>query len=219
MINWNTIDIVMLDMDGTLLDLHFDNHFWLEHLPKSFGEKHGLDIEAAKNTLISKYHAVRGTLDWYCIDYWEQMLDLNIMVLKEEIAHLIAFHPHVIEFLKWANAHQKRTILVTNAHQKSLKLKMKMTQLANNLDSVVCAHDVGLPKESPAFWSALNQIEPFYGENTLLIDDNLDVLRSARQAGIQHLLAVQHPDTKLAPINTEEFLAVRNFKDLIPVDD
>ncbi|HBT55971.1 MAG TPA: haloacid dehalogenase, partial [Pseudomonas sp.] len=33
MLNWNAIDTVLLDMDGTLLDLHFDNHFWLEHMP------------------------------------------------------------------------------------------------------------------------------------------------------------------------------------------
>ena len=27
---WRDIDTVLLDMDGTLLDLHYDNHFWLE---------------------------------------------------------------------------------------------------------------------------------------------------------------------------------------------
>ncbi|MCP4043692.1 MAG: haloacid dehalogenase, partial [Gammaproteobacteria bacterium] len=32
-INWNSIHTVLLDMDGTLLDLHFDNQFWLEHVP------------------------------------------------------------------------------------------------------------------------------------------------------------------------------------------
>src|SRR5688572_6670841 len=34
MIDWNAVDTVLLDMDGTLLDLHFDNYFWLTHLPK-----------------------------------------------------------------------------------------------------------------------------------------------------------------------------------------
>ena len=27
MLAWDEIDTVLLDMDGTLLDLHFDNHF------------------------------------------------------------------------------------------------------------------------------------------------------------------------------------------------
>ena len=32
--DWQEIDTVLLDMDGTLLDLHYDNYFWLTHIPK-----------------------------------------------------------------------------------------------------------------------------------------------------------------------------------------
>ena len=28
MIDWSRIDTVLLDMDGTLIDLRFDNHLW-----------------------------------------------------------------------------------------------------------------------------------------------------------------------------------------------
>ncbi len=31
---WSRIDVVCLDMDGTVLDLRFDNRFWLEMLPR-----------------------------------------------------------------------------------------------------------------------------------------------------------------------------------------
>ena len=27
------VDLVLLDMDGTLLDLHYDSHFWLDYVP------------------------------------------------------------------------------------------------------------------------------------------------------------------------------------------
>ena len=27
-IDWTQLDTILLDMDGTLLDLEFDNHFW-----------------------------------------------------------------------------------------------------------------------------------------------------------------------------------------------
>jgi 5'-nucleotidase len=33
-LNWNEIDEVLLDMDGTLLDRHFDNFFFEEELPR-----------------------------------------------------------------------------------------------------------------------------------------------------------------------------------------
>ena len=32
-IDWTRIDTILLDMDGTLLDLGFDNFFWREHVP------------------------------------------------------------------------------------------------------------------------------------------------------------------------------------------
>ena len=43
--DWENIETVLLDMDGTLLDLHFDNHFWLQHVPVCYAEKHGLSHE------------------------------------------------------------------------------------------------------------------------------------------------------------------------------
>ena len=45
---WSDIDTVLLDMDGTLLDLHFDNHFWLEHLPQRYAELHGVSRAMAE---------------------------------------------------------------------------------------------------------------------------------------------------------------------------
>ena len=39
MIDWNAINTVLLDMDGTILDLHFDNYFWKEYVPQKYAEK------------------------------------------------------------------------------------------------------------------------------------------------------------------------------------
>ena len=41
------VDTILLDMDGTLLDLHFDNHFWLEHVPKCYANKHDIPLDKA----------------------------------------------------------------------------------------------------------------------------------------------------------------------------
>ena len=70
MIAWTQVDSILLDMDGTLLDLHFDNHFWLEHVPRRYGEKHGMSPAAAKAELYPRFRAIEGTLNWYCVDHW-----------------------------------------------------------------------------------------------------------------------------------------------------
>ena len=214
MLNWSEIDTVMLDMDGTLLDLHFDNHFWLEHVPKRFAESNGLELEAAKDELMARYQAVGGTLQWYCVDHWSQELGLDIALLKEEVDHLIAIHPHVIDFLNTLRQAKKKIWLVTNAHQKALSLKMEKTQLAGYFDRVVTSHDLGWPKEDQRFWHGLQDLEAFELERTLFVDDSMPVLESAKAYGIGWLLMILKPDSKQPAREASHFLAVHDFSEI-----
>jgi HAD superfamily hydrolase (TIGR01509 family) len=216
MIDWNVIDSVFLDMDGTLLDLHFDNHFWLEHIPLRYAEARGLTREQARAEILALYQSHEGTLEWYCIDHWSRELGLDIALLKAEVDHLISLHPHVIEFLQAMASRGKRRVLVTNAHQKSISLKMEKTRLAGHLDRIICSHDLGAPKESRDFWPRVHAIEPFDSERTLFIDDSPVVLRAAKRYGFRWLLAVLAPDSKAPAREPGEFPAVRHFADLLP---
>lgn len=217
MIDWQSIHSVFLDMDGTLLDLHFDNYFWQEHVPRRYAEKYGMGVAAAKAELYPRFRRIEGTIDWYSVDYWTHQLGLDIAMLKEEVDHLIAVHPYVIEFLDAVRGAGKRAVLVTNAHNKSLALKMDRTRLGGHFDQLICAHDLGVPKEELRFWVQLREIEPYELRHTLLVDDNLAALRSARAYGIAHLLAVLQPDTRGPERPVEEFSAIRYFKEVMPV--
>lgn len=217
MLNWQSIDTVFLDMDGTLLDLHFDNHFWMEHLPLRYGEKHGLDLQQAKDELMPRYAAKRGTLDWYCLDYWGRELDMDIPALKREVAHLIRVHAHVDDFLRALRAAGKRMVLLTNAHGDSVSLKMEVTELAPRFDRIVSTHDVGLAKEQAGFWAELHAREAYQAERSLMVDDNLDVLLAAKQQGIAFQLAMRWPDTQADARDIDEFPAIMDFRAVMPV--
>ncbi|MDX1592617.1 MAG: GMP/IMP nucleotidase [Gammaproteobacteria bacterium] len=217
MVDWQAVRTVLLDMDGTLLDLHYDNHFWLEHVPRRYAERHALPLDEARALLHERTRAVEGTMAWYCVDYWSEQLGLDIARLKQEVEHLIAVHPDVVEFLAAVRGSGRRAVLVTNAHGKSLALKMRRTRLGGHLDGVVCAHDLGLPKEESGFWSRLQAREPFDPEATLLVDDSLPVLRSAARHGIAQLLAVRRPDSRRPPREVTEFPAIDGFAELLPL--
>jgi 5'-nucleotidase len=215
-LDWSAIDTVLLDMDGTLLDLNFDNHFWQAHVPVRYAEARGLSLDDARQDLTARYHARAGSLEWYSVDFWETELELDIMRLKEEVAHLIAVHPKVVDFLTALRATDKRVVLVTNAHHKSVTLKMARTGLRPHFDAIITSHELGLPKEDPGFWRRLQVRESFDPDRSMLVDDSLPVLDSARSYGIRHLIAIMQPDTKQPPKATADYPAIATFEQILP---
>jgi putative hydrolase of the HAD superfamily len=195
--------------------LNFDNHFWLEFMPQRFAQERGLEVDIAKAELFGRYQAVQGSLNWYCLDYWSSELELDIVALKREVADLIAVHEHVWEFLEAVSRSERRLVLVTNAHRRSAELKFEHTGIDVHFDRVICSHELGEAKENPRFWQKLAQVEPYHPAETLMVDDNLDVLRAAEHHGIQHLIAVRYPDTTRPANQVEEFAAIDDFRQLI----
>ena len=212
---WDDIQTVFLDMDGTLLDLHFDNHFWLEHLPQRLAQQRNATPEEIRAYLLQRYSVMEGSLEWYCLDYWQQHLGTDLVALKHEIADRIAIRAHVESFLKSLHARGKRLVLLTNAHQKSVGLKFGYVALEHYFDRVITSHSLGLPKEHPQFWAKLASVEVYQPEHTLFIDDNLHVLRAAKTQGVRYLLAIHQPDSQQAPKDTQEFTPVVCYTQLM----
>ncbi|HSN17750.1 MAG TPA: GMP/IMP nucleotidase [Gammaproteobacteria bacterium] len=210
------VDSVFLDMDGTLLDLHFDNHFWLEHIPLRWGEREGLSKQAALEALTPRFRAVEGTLAWYSLDHWSRELDMDVVTLKREVEHLIQVLPHAEDFLKKVRASAKRLVLVTNAHAPVLEMKMQRTQIDAYFDNIVSSHDLGNPKETAPFWHSLQEAEPFDPARTLFADDSLPVLRAARDYGIRHLVAMRKPDSRRPAREIVDFPSIESFAELMP---
>lgn len=217
MIDWQAIDTVLLDMDGTLLDLHFDSHFWLEHLPRRYRELHRLD-EASQHQLRERIIGEQGTLNWYSLAYWSRELGVDILALKREVQHLIGLRGDALDFLKWLKRAHPRVVLATNADRESLELKLPLTGLEEYLDAIVSSADLGVPKEAQEFWFELQEVEPFDPARTLFIDDNPAVLESAREFGIRHLLGIKQPDSSKPERELEEFIALDRFATILPAE-
>ncbi len=215
-IDWNKIDTVLLDMDGTLLDRHFDDHFWLEHLPKRWSEKEGVALDEAKNYLYPLFRSKENTLAWTDLDYWSDRLSIDIPVLKMEVEHLIAVHPYVAEFLTFLKHHSKKCWLVTNAHSKTLELKMRKTLLGPYFDGIISAHQVGISKEDCGFWKKLLSFIQYDPSRTMLAEDSEANLESAEKFRIAYLIYVSCYSSALPPKPSGKFTSVNYFNRLIP---
>jgi putative hydrolase of the HAD superfamily len=215
LLDWQSNQTVFLDMDGTLLDLHFDNHFWLEHLPIRVAEHEQIPHDQVKAFLHDRYRKMEGTLNWYCLDHWSEALKMDMVALKREVADRIAIREKAEHFLSHLHAQNQRVVLLTNAHRDGVELKFEITGIENHFDRIISSHDFSIPKEAPGFWEKLQTIEDFDKEKTLFVDDNLHVLRNAQAYGIKHLLAIHQPDSQQPPKNTEEFTAIECFTQLM----
>ncbi|MFZ4859193.1 MAG: GMP/IMP nucleotidase [Desulfuromonadaceae bacterium] len=215
-IDWNDIDTVLLDMDGTLLDRHFDDHFWLEHVPKRWSQSNHTTVEYAREHLYSLFRSQENTLNWTDLDYWSDRLKLDIPVLKQEVEHLIAVHPYVIDFLLFLNHSGKTVWLVTNAHSKTLDLKMKNTRIGPYFNGIISAHQVGLPKEDKRFWGMLQNFVRYAPERTLLGEDSETNLATAESFSIRYLVYISHYSSKIEPRLSERFPTIDYFNKLIP---
>ncbi|MGB1141183.1 MAG: GMP/IMP nucleotidase [Halioglobus sp.] len=216
MIDWDHIDTVLLDMDGTLLDLHFDNYFWTEHLPRLYAQKHGISEEESSAHLHGEFSSERGTLDWYCLDHWSQRLGMDIPTLKREIQHMIRLRPFALEFLSWLHDSPRDVVMVTNAHRTTLDIKMDNVDITQWFDRVVVSHDLRAPKEQQDFWHRLQALHPFDPARTLLVDDTEDVLASADRYGISHLLTLLQPDSQRQKRIDTQFPGIHHFDEIMP---
>lgn len=217
MINWNTLDTVLLDMDGTLLDLEFDNWFWQRHVPEQYALARGLEYTEAEPYVQGWINRYRGTLEWYSLDFWSNQLDLDLAALKRAAADRIRIRPGAEDFLRALAASGRRLLLVTNAHRDALTVKLERTGIDRYFEAMISSHDYGHAKEEQAFWKRLHEQHPFVPQHTLLVDDSLPVLHSGQHYGLGQLVSILQPDSSL-PVrdHTDPFPAISDFSLVLP---
>lgn len=215
-LDWCNIDTVLLDMDGTLLDLEFDSHFWLQQVPQALSEKRAISFEDASNIIYDEYLAVQHTMNWYCFDYWSQRLGLDIYGMTSAAGHRVRLREDTTPFLHALRHAGQQTILLTNAHPHSLAVKVEQTGLDQLLDLLISTHTLGYPKEDQRLWQAVQQQLGFDPQRTLFIDDNENLLDAANTFGIRYCLGVQNPDSSMPGKAFQHYPSMSDYRLLIP---
>jgi GMP/IMP 5'-nucleotidase len=213
--NWNQIDDVLLDMDGTLLDRHFDNFFFEEELPRRYAGIQGLTFEAARDRLMAMYRSVEGELAWTDLHYWTRRVGIDVIAMHKELDYMIGFLPGAEVFLSELRARGKRIIVLTNAHEAGVAVKSAKTGLSRYVDRIVDAFEVGYLKMRSEYWPACQQLVGFNPARSLYVDDDESCLGAARQFGISGIVHSAKSSSQLPPAHSSTFTSVEHLSQLV----
>ncbi len=213
--SWDLVDDVLLDMDGTLLDRHFDNFFFEEELPRRYAALHGLTFEEAREHLMTMYRAAEGELDWTDLHYWTRRIGVDVVALTKELDAMIDFLPDAQDFLRHLRALGKRVTILTNAHQSGVEIKVARTGVNRYVHRIVTAFEVGYLKMRSEYWPNCQRLVGFDPARSLYIDDDQACLAAAGRFGIGYLVHRAKSSSRLPPEPSAQFPAIESFHALM----
>ena len=185
------IECLLIDMDGVILDNAYDNDFWQNQIPEVIADSKGIGFDDAKRLAIQIFNYKKNTKDWYDVDYWSNMLNIDIEAQKrsEKSFSRISLYDGVIDTLNVLK-NKTKMILITNAHRKTLNIKLEKYNLTPYFDEMVCAHELHYVKEDIQLWYMLRSKYRLDYEKTLLVEDTINNINVGLSAGISGAIYV-----------------------------
>jgi putative hydrolase of the HAD superfamily len=179
------IDCMLVDMDGVILDNTYDNNFWQNQIPGVISKNKNISFEDAKRLAVQIFNYKKNTKDWYDVDYWSNMLNVDIEAEKRSSISFdrIQLYEGVTKTLNKLKDNF-RLILITNAHRKTLNIKLEKYDLNPYFENMICAHELHYVKENIQLWYMLKSRFKLDYTKTLLIEDTINNIKVGLSAGI-----------------------------------
>ena len=99
----NTLKIISFDVDGTLVDLEYNDLIWFKEIPELVARKKNISFEESLKLVKEEYTKLgERNLNWYDINYWISYFSLEISPNKifEKYESQVKIFPEAIPLLE-----------------------------------------------------------------------------------------------------------------------
>ena len=211
MVKLNSTTAILSDLDGVILDLAYDIKFWELWLPEQVANQTNKSIEETKAEIMAEIDIQRGTLNFYDLNYWDDLLNVDCMQIFIEKTERCSYLGGSYEALQRLSTLKNPKYILTNGDPRIQEYKAETQNFLEFFDSIFYSMHVGYPKESKEFWALARHNLNLDFEDTIFIDDDFKVVTAAAKAGIKQVAWITPGKNRILQNKVETFASLSDL--------
>ena len=211
MVKLNSTTAILSDLDGVILDLAYDIKFWELWLPEQVANQTNKSIEETKEEIMAEIDIQRGTLNFYDLNYWDDLLNVDCMQIFREKTERCSYLEGSYEALQRLSTLKNPKYILTNGDPRIQEYKAETQNFLEFFDSIFYSMHVGYPKESKEFWALARHNLNLDFEDTIFIDDDFKVATAAAKAGIKQVAWITPGKNRILQNRVETFASLSDL--------
>ena len=211
MVKLNSTTAILSDLDGVILDLAYDIKFWELWLPEQVANQTNKSIEETKAEIKAEIDIQRGTLNFYDLNYWDDLLNVDCMQIFREKTERCSYLEGSYEALQRLSTLKNPKYIMTNGDPRIQDYKAETQNFLEFFDSIFYSMHVGYPKESKEFWALARHNLNLDFEDTIFIDDDFKVVTAAAKAGIKQVAWITPGKNRILQNRVETFASLSDL--------
>ena len=205
MVKLNSTTAILSDLDGVILNIDYDIKFWESWLPEYIASQSSLTEREAKAEILSKIDLQRGTLNFYDLNYWDDLLNLDCIEIIKEKEEKCSYIEGSYEALQRLSTLENPKYILTNGDPRIQEYKAETNNFLEFFDSIFYSMHAGYPKESREFWALARHNLNLDFKDAIFIDDDFKVVTAAVKAGIKQVVWITEGKNRILQNGVETF--------------
>jgi len=192
----DTLKIISFDVDGTLVDLEYNDLIWFKEIPELVAKKKKISLEKSLKYVHEEYNKLgEHNLNWYDINYWVTYFGLKISPknILEKYESQVKIFPEVIPLLEEL---KKNFILIVITAMPREFLIPKMKKLEKYFKFSFSALSDFKELKNSEIYSKISQALNIHPEQILHIGDHWEFDYLAAQKAGMNAIYLDRSNTK-----------------------